>query len=103
MLLFVIPFLVQLFGDLPLTAKRILLSINLVGWITMEFFELPEIFIYGIRIYVENGWNMLDQLSLVFPIYFYMMIAKPVDTLVNDHHSVQFKNTEFDEKHDVTE
>lgn len=32
-----------------------------------------------------------------------MMISKPGDTLVNDHHSAQFENASFVKKHHVTE
>jgi len=32
-----------------------------------------------------------------------MMISKPGDTLVNDHHSAQFGKASFDKKLDVTE
>jgi len=59
-ILFAVPFFLVLFGNLPDTANRVMLSVALVGWIVMYSFEAISMYVEGFKNYLMSPWNLLD-------------------------------------------
>jgi hypothetical protein len=54
-------------------------------------------YIQGLRTYASDPWNFLDQLSLIYPVYFCMNIVNPKNSLFLDRHAkTQYLVTEKD-------
>ena len=94
--MFVIPFLAHLFVSKDVATDRALLSIGLVGWIFMYSIEVIAMRVEGLRTYITDPWNITDQLSIVYPIYFFKVIANPGNALANMHHAKAYKDGNVD-------
>ena len=58
--LFLVPYLMYLFGDYSPSTNQILLCISLIGWIGIYGLELIAVYIQGPRVYFLDPWNYLD-------------------------------------------
>jgi len=59
-ILFAVPFFLVLFGNLPVTANKVMLSVALIGWAAMYSFEAINMYVEGFKNYMTSPWNSFD-------------------------------------------
>ena len=69
--MFFIPFLVIIFGDLKGTALYIFLFTSIIGLLGMYSIELMAIKVQGLRAYFYDKWNIIDQLNPILYFVFF--------------------------------
>ena len=96
-LLYFIPFFIQLFGESE-TLSKIMLSIALFGWMIMYTQELIFVFVSGAAFFYDVV-NWINLIGLAFPVYFGMVITNPTNSLVNDNHANLYSEGKIETSH----
>ena len=70
-LVFIVPYLLDLFGHLEGYAMKACLTTSLVGAFGMYFYEIIDMYVGGRKVYFKDKWNWIDSISLLTFIAYY--------------------------------